>query len=231
MKNILFLLILCASISGEQITNMQQGADSNTVFLLHFNEGSGAVSYDSSGSGNNGTYVGTTIADGVFDKARDFNGTTDYASYPSDTIPETNTLSVFMWLNIVDDASTQFFLDSFDDGSSYDGVRLYAYADGGLRVAISDDALSTTYNLYDGWYYVGLTYDGNIITAWGNGAVIDTKVIGDEPTQGGLPLIIGRSAYGTSRMNGSIDDVKIDNRILSAAEIMNNYTRQSEAHQ
>ncbi|MBI3005078.1 MAG: fibronectin type III domain-containing protein, partial [Ignavibacteriales bacterium] len=56
--------------------------DANTVLLLHMNEPSGSTVSDASSYSNNGTASGTTIVDGRFGKARNFNGDPDRILIP-----------------------------------------------------------------------------------------------------------------------------------------------------
>ena len=57
--------------------------DGNTVALWRFEETgttTGTFLYDATANANNATTTGTTVVDGIFGKARKFNGTSDYVS-------------------------------------------------------------------------------------------------------------------------------------------------------
>jgi fibronectin type 3 domain-containing protein len=52
-------------------------ADASSLLLLHMNEATGPFAVDVTGNGNNGIATGTTVQDGRFGKARNFNGVND----------------------------------------------------------------------------------------------------------------------------------------------------------
>ncbi len=56
---------------------------SDTLALYHLNETSGTTVLDSSPYANNGTAFGTAIIPGPFGNARNFNGISDYVSFPN----------------------------------------------------------------------------------------------------------------------------------------------------
>jgi hypothetical protein len=75
------------------------------------------------------------------------------------------------------------------------------------------------------WYYGAYTYDGKVATLYLDGKAIGSKKEGGSPPSN-LPLSIG--SWGGKRMtpagdshafSGKIDDVRIYNRALSAAEV------------
>lgn len=79
---------------GEEFT-----ADSNTVALWHFNEGSGTVVSDASGHGHNGTIVGATwVTEGLGGCALNFGGG-KYVSVPSaPDLDGMDEITVEMWV-------------------------------------------------------------------------------------------------------------------------------------
>ena len=57
--------------------------DGNTVALWHIEETgttTGTTLYDETANNNDATTTGTTVVDGIFGKARKFNGTSDYVT-------------------------------------------------------------------------------------------------------------------------------------------------------
>jgi len=73
------------------------GWDDDLKLYLPFDETSGQSAFDLSGNGNTGTATGTTIVDGVFGKARDFDGATDKVN--AGTITIATPLSIEFWSN------------------------------------------------------------------------------------------------------------------------------------
>lgn len=64
-----------------------------------FNEGSGNVVLDRSGYGNNGVIYGATWVKGKCGYSLYFDGTDDYVSIPSFTLPSLTSLTVAAWIN------------------------------------------------------------------------------------------------------------------------------------
>ncbi|MFC2142988.1 LamG domain-containing protein [Candidatus Aenigmatarchaeota archaeon] len=75
--------------------------DTDTLMLLHFNEGSGDVVYDTSPHGNNGTIIGPTWISGLFGNALNFQDSDHRIIVPSSTLFNsiTNELTVEAWIN------------------------------------------------------------------------------------------------------------------------------------
>ena len=80
----LSVLLLCSP----QDTHAQEYiSDPNTTALYHLNETSGSTVSDSSGNAYHGAATGTTIVDGRFGKARNFNGDGNIVTLPSSIAP------------------------------------------------------------------------------------------------------------------------------------------------
>ena len=69
------------------------------------------------------------------------------------------------------------------------------------------------------WYFISGTFEGNTMRVYFNGELSETSTLSDiAPTTG--MLRIGQQKTGSGRwFNGTIDDVRIYNRALSASEI------------
>jgi len=93
-----------------------------------------------------------------------------------------------------------------------------------IHLANNTDITLTGNNLSkDTWYFISATYDGTNMSLWFNGVLNSTRTISGL-LEDGLGMAIGSSSdtkhYNSVYMfNGSIDEVGIWNRTLSASEI------------
>ena len=71
----------------------------------------------------------------------------------------------------------------------------------------------------DTWIHVAATWDGTTITLYVNGAAEGTVDFAGPIATNDLALGIGAQADGTSKLNGSLDDVRLYNRALGDTEI------------
>ncbi len=183
-----------------------------------FQEGSGTTAYDLSRYKNNGTLTGATHLPKWSEKGIIFDGVDDYVSIPYNNIGGTLTYSLWTKSSI-----------------SGGGYRMFSYMSTLLQLAgnditffsniISGDSTTKTYTIVsDVWYNIIVTHTGTTTEIFVNGvslgsatdqaintANFDTNVIG---------AYFGGGGYYYS---GSIDEVRIYNRALSAGEITSLY--------
>jgi hypothetical protein len=193
---------------------------------------SGASVTDKSPVGTNtGTIVGATKTIGKLGQALKFNGTSNYVN--SGNIQLTNSLTITGWVKL----NT---LSAGNGGSQTLASQNQAY---GLEVVHSTgklvcvfttqgkawnycDTNSTGSLTPNTWYYISLTKDNNGYTYYINGVASGggTDYNGNLVT-GSDPTVIGSRmpTVGSSLLNGSIDDVRIYNRALSASEVKRLY--------
>lgn len=144
---------------------------------------------------------------------------------------------------IIDGSSYYTFPGSWFLGRDYSyTTRFDVYVPGGgaFRAAVYPDDSSPNYDS-GGWHYYGLTWDGTNFVGYYNGAPISTNsqaaipalVLGGDPwaqwlaigcmTHDGTPQIDGDGYPNNAWLDGGIDDIRIYNRALSAAEISQLY--------
>jgi len=70
------------------------------------------------------------------------------------------------------------------------------------------------------WTHVAMTYDGANIRLYQNGTLISTVAATGNMTNGNGGLIIGGNTIWGEYFVGKIDEVRIYNRALSAAELV-----------
>lgn len=214
-------------------TGGQPGPGGLVLYLPFDKPDDNGVVHDESGAGNNGRVIGAQWAsDGKFGGAYLFHITnlTDRIVIPnSDTLNLDHiTLSVWIkaadrdgfWNRIIDkDYRNAYCLDL---GGDYNGKA----ARGKLQFETSAGSISSNRALNDGqWHHIAATYDGKTVSYYIDG--VGRGRVSRHPgplKKSGWDLCIGNSVvdYGTGEFlafDGMIDEVRIYNRALSAAEV------------
>ncbi|MBI4167902.1 MAG: hypothetical protein HY515_03005 [Candidatus Aenigmarchaeota archaeon] len=213
--------------------------DSQLVGWWHFDEANAVantVANDSSGWNNQGTLVsGVNHTAGKFGNALSFDKTTlQYVNITPNTAGGFNYLkdrfSVTVWVNVKTVIGNQrivqigypfagaggngsiLYIDSFNDA-------IFTVTHGTSQITANSTAGKVA---SDQWAYVAGTYDGDNVRLYVNGTLITNAQISNFTLNATYASI---SSWQTSRMNGTIDEVKIYNRTLSAGEIQNEYLR------
>jgi hypothetical protein len=213
---------------------------------------SGTTASDRSGAGNNGTLTNSpTKVIGKLGQALNFDGVDDYvtvadpgtASALDFGSASTITLSAWVKPSTFDgtegaiiskevnnsSASPNYYIGS-DVCSGSTCQLIFAYDTGSCDFsapqAFTSSAAVLTANV---WQYVSVTYSfgtGSSIKIYVNGIEqVGTWIIGNgniAPCQGNMRLIIGQN-YDGQTFNGTIDEVRIYNRALSANEVKSLY--------
>ncbi|MHC4756335.1 MAG: LamG domain-containing protein, partial [Planctomycetota bacterium] len=207
-------------------------------------ETSGGIAYDSVGS-NDGTVYNALWTAGYFDGGLDFDGDGDYVDCGND--PSVNFdlndggFSIFAWIKMAsyeDFGDVRAIVVKGDTTGNQQGYQAYYLEvlwDGKLRAQLDDGpqpcifANSNNIILLDQWYFVGFTAekasDGLKIyidgTLENTGDASDIDDVGNESEN----LFIGRPEddHNDWFFDGIIDDVRIYNRALSAAEVSQLY--------
>jgi hypothetical protein len=209
---------------GELITPADPG-NGNLVLAWNLDEGSGLVAADSSGDGHDGTVVDATWDAGKSGSALALNTTIGYVetAYPGVTGSASRTSCA--WIKT---AATAGDIMSWGLNAAGAKWRMWVYAPGVLRVEVNGGFHFGQANLADDeWHHVAVTLDDT-----GSADVADTLLYVDglpETTagSGGEPINtdatgmvrIGMAPYHTTGFIGLIDDARIYDRALSAAEI------------
>ncbi len=189
---------------------------------------------DSSGKGNNGTVQGSpSYADGPagYGKAIQLNGVADYVELPIGNLISTLASATFS-IKVNMAASTDAWQRIFDFGTG-EQVNMFLTPNAGVaglvRFAITtassggESGLNASAAL-TGWHHVAVTIDGAAKTMQlyidgelaASGATTTLPSALGKTTQNWL----GRSQYATDAyLNGALDEFRIYNRSLSAAEV------------
>lgn len=196
----------------------------------------GTTAIDRSGKGNNGTITGAVPAIGKLGQGMSFNGTSDEIS-TANVVSLNNVYPVTysFWLypvtatggdygGILGKSYSQWIIDRQDSNNS---IEFYRYCTGG-----SLDALSPANSfVLNQWQHIVITWDGVCTSLSGvkiyvNGVsqLVSGSTTTGTPNDDTNPLYIGTNIIaGNVHYKGSLDDVRIYNRALSATEVLNLY--------
>jgi prepilin-type N-terminal cleavage/methylation domain-containing protein len=193
-----------------------------------FNEGSGTIAYDASGNGNTGnlTLVNTpTWISGKLGGGLSFNGSAnEYVDVPATTSLATySSYTVMLWANIQTNSQVGLmqrlgWMDSLCINSSggHSKAHFYVWNPGGGEIG----SVLGTLNISNGtWHLIAGTFQASKSQLFLDGMLDNSSTPSASPSAFS-DLHIGQGCGGSgTEMNGSIADVRIYNRALSAGEI------------
>ena len=196
------------------------------VAAYNFNEGTGTTVTDRSGHSNTGTTRGTTwTTAGKFGGALVFNGTDAWVTVAdAASLRLTTAMTLAAWVFPTTTTGKRDIL--LKEGTNVDIYNLYArnehgqpesnvFVGGTNRIAQGGGGLAANV-----WTHVAGTYDGATLRLFLNGVqVASTTVSGAVATSTG-PLRIGGNSIWGEFFQGRIDEVRIYNDVLTAAEIL-----------
>ncbi|MCK5397685.1 MAG: LamG domain-containing protein, partial [Thermoplasmata archaeon] len=223
-------------ITFASMFNINVIAEDGLIAKWSFDEGAGTDATDTSGNGNDGIIYGATWATGINGSALSFDGVDDYVEVPDDpSLRGFNQITLEAWVNI---KSVYIYDEGEDivgkgDDLTKDVYNLHVREDPAqnsleFKITIGDGvnratvASSYIFETNTNYSVVG-TYDGNILSIYVNGILINDLEVSIQTFGNNLnPLYIGKHTWGASeskRIEGMIDEVKIYNYALSATEI------------
>jgi hypothetical protein len=202
-------------------------SSADALLELGFEEGTGAIAFDSSGNANDGAISGPIYSDdpakGIY--ALHFDGVDDRVDVSPDSTLKPSDISVSLWVKQLSSA----------DNSGYQGIVRGAYGDGysgGFRILVNQsrplfqmnfgDAgpkwiWGTTFPL-DSWVHLAWTYDHQSVKIYQNGQLFtevpESRDIQWSTYNSNLMLGYAQWYYG-----GLIDEVMMFDHALSADQI------------
>ncbi len=197
------------------------GGPSHAVASFGFEEAAGSTIADESG-GNDGTLGGATrTSSGRFGRALSFDGDDDIATVPDATpLDLTAAMTLEAWVR--PRAATNWRSVLFKESAGGLAYALYANSDTDVPSAnIGGDsgARGTAELDPDKWAHLAATYDSATLRLFVNGAQVASRPLPDALAPGDGPLTFGANNVWGERFRGLIDEVRVYNRALSAAEI------------
>ncbi len=217
MKSIPILLFL----AWASVAFSQTAIDSGLVAYYPFSEN---VS-DYSGQNNNGTIVGelTFVADrwGNPNSAAYFNGDNAFVRVPAstalDTLVERMTLACWFytkgysgkWASLLSKSTGNYTQRQYSIIYDKDGLISFGHSLAGTQVIPLNE-----------WHHLAITYGDSIVKCYLDGILLDSSIIAYQIKKTTFPLAIGADPHIVMEYHyGMIDEVRIYNRALSAAEV------------
>jgi chitodextrinase len=203
-------------------------APATLVAAYSFNEGKGTKVADASGNGNVGTIANATWTNaGKYGKALSFNGTNARVNInDANSLDLTNAMTLEAWVRPTAlSGYRSVILKERSGGLSY---SLYAANSSAspsapgtfVNVGGSDFGATTPTQLaLNTWTHLAGTYDGSNLRLYINGALVSTQAVSGTMIVSGNALRIGGNSVWGEYFNGTIDEVRVYNVALTAAQI------------
>ena len=181
-----------------------------------FDERVGRQVLDASGAGNPGTLSGATRTRGRFGGGLWFDGRNDWVTVAGDrSLDLSGGMTLAAWVRPLARGRTVVVKESVNRLS----YGLYARPSGHVFTT-AEHALRGRALKRKRWSHLAMTWDGLIMRVYVNGAEASrATLIGTAKTAAG-PLRIGGNAIWPEFFKGTIDEVRIYDRALTAAEIV-----------
>jgi hypothetical protein len=181
-----------------------------------FDERVGRQVLDSSGAGNPGTLSGATRTRGRFGGGLWFDGRNDWVTVAGDrSLDLSGGMTLAAWVRPLARGRTVVVKESVNRLS----YGLYARPSGHVFTT-AEHALRGRALKRNRWSHLAMTWDGLIMRVYVNGAEVSrATLVGTAKTAAG-PLRIGGNAIWPEFFKGTIDEVRIYDRALAAAEIV-----------
>src|SRR6266850_888276 len=218
---IVFLgVVVATALAGNSSAIAQTGL----VAAYGFAEGAGPTVADSSGSNNTGTISGATWTPaGRFGSALVFNGTSAVVTVPSAASLQLltgMTLEAWVyptvapagWRAVLAKNTDRYYLMASSDQGNRPVV-------GGTWTAGNQNTVGPSVLAVNTWTHLAATFDGATVRLYVNGVQVASQAQTTALTTSTGTLQIGGDAYTGENIAGRIDEVRIYNRALSAAEI------------
>jgi PKD repeat protein len=202
------------------------GNNAGLVGAYNFEEASGTTVVDASGKGNTGTISGATwTTQGRFGKALSFDGVNDWVTInDAASLDLTTGMTLEAWVYPTVNMSqwATVVLKEQPGGGLYE-----LYANGDQSQPLTSVTVGGQYRVLSGgpwllanqWTHLAATYDGTTQRLYVNGTQV-AQGPQTGPTQvSSSPLRLGGNSVWGEFFKGRIDEVRVYNRDLSAAEI------------
>ena len=194
------------------------------VAAYGFDEGSGTTVTDASGNGNTGTITNATwAAAGKDGKALQFNGSNALVTVPDAAslhLSSGMTLEAWVnpstvdssWRDVIYKGNDNYYLEGTSTNASVPGAGMIA--GGSYAHAYGTDPLPA-----NSWSYLAETYDGSTLRLYVNGSQVASTAHTGTIASSTNPLQIGGDSIYGQYFAGLIDEVRVYNVALTAAQI------------
>ena len=204
-------------------TFAESAAPTGLVAAYGFEPASGNAVPDSSGRGNAGTLSGATRSTaGRFGSALSFDGVNDWVTVPdSASLDLTTGMTVEAWVRPTSLTGWRTVAVKERPG----GIVYSLYASQGTRpvgqvwIGGEHDALGSSALPPNTWTHLASTFDGTSLRLYVNGTLASTTAISGAMSLSDGVLRLGGNAVWSEWFAGLIDEARVYNRALPAAEI------------
>jgi hypothetical protein len=218
------------ALSAEEIArDMSTMVVSGLVAAYGFEELDGTTAGDASGSGNHGTIEGATRTGGRFGQGLAFDGIDDLVTIPAAATLAGARVTVEAWLYPTELSGWRTAV--MKEAAAGLAWGLYAH-DNAPRPAmtaafagVDTSAPGTAALPLNTWTHLAATYDGKMLKLFVNGVQSGAVTVAGTLNAAADPLRIGGNHIWGEYFSGRIDEVRVYNRALSAAEIQADLNR------
>ena len=227
---VLPFLVSCAAAVGQTSPTATSGPVGYWTFDTASTVSNQVV--DSSGNHLNGTIAGgVTSTTEVLNQALSFDGRSGYLQFPDDSLTDlTGNISLALWVKTSNNSRTEAIMSRYSAAGMETGYILRSDSAGHVELRIGGNnsaggyavTLTDTGIINDGkWHHVAAVITvGQGVSFYIDGTPSSTQKLNVVGHAGGSSLEIGLTPvyYGTY-FTGSLDEVRIYNRVLAASEI------------
>ncbi len=225
------------TITMNNLGKLTKKIETGLVGLWSFDEGTGVIAYDASHSGYDGALDNSTTSPSWIatsgcrvGRCLSFNGTDTYVDIDGyGGISGTNDRTVTLWVKSATDNTVQSLVTW---GEETTGAKYHIRVEGSIdavRVEVNGGYKYGTTDIMDGsWHHVGVVFSGtdvldHVLYVDGQEETIGASDAQSMDTSTQNDVWIGADILYSRFLNGSIDDVRIYDRTLSATEIQQLY--------
>src|SRR2546430_1850163 len=199
-------------------------AQTGLVAAYSFDEGTGTTVADASGNNHTGTLSGATwTTAGRYGSALTFNGTTakvTVLNVASLGLTTGMTLEAWVyptvaptgWRAVIDKNVDGYYLMASSSPNNRPAV-------GGTFTAGNQNVMTPSGLAVNTWTHLAATFDGTMVRLYVNGVQVASQAQATPLRTTTGTLQIGADSYAGENFAGRIDEVRIYNRALTAAEI------------
>jgi chitodextrinase len=197
---------------------------SGLVAAYSFDAGSGTEATDVSDSGNTGAISGASwSAQGKFGNALSFDGLDDWVTVNDAASLDLSTgMTLEAW--VFPTAPGGWRTAILKEQPGHLAYAMYANTDSdqpsGEIYTTGSNAIRGPASLpLNAWTHIAVTYDGAVLALYVNGTLAGSQTVSGSVVNSAEPLRIGGNGVWGEFFQGLIDEVRIYNRPLTAAEI------------
>jgi len=172
-----------------------------------------------------GTITNASIVSGKFGSALAFNGTNSVVAVSSSAVSAlTSNMTIEAWVNPATTGNSwRPVIGKSSNGSQLNYVVQGATPQNGVPALYVAPSSSNLYGSTplptNTWSHIAVTYNGTTLCLYVNGVLVSSQAQSGAPTPSTVPLTIGSDGLLQAFWNGAIDEVRIYNVAVNAAQI------------